>query len=381
MTGVPEMRSEQELRKLTGVKWAKYGPDVLPAWVADMDLRPPDFAVQAVQQIADRADFGYNFAASANLPELFSAWQERHHGWEPDPGHVIVFNDVLHAIEVTIGLHTSPGSGIVLLTPIYPPFLRSLDGCRRALVDVPLDAGTWRLNRDRLRSAVNEETEAILLCSPHNPTGRVFDAEEREAIAEVVVEHDLVLISDEVWADLTHPGHKHVPMATVSSDLSARTVTISSASKTFSLAGLRCAAAHAGERLRSNFDELSAHYLGAVSSPGAEASAACWSQGDQWAEALRSFLTERRDQVLTRVAADLPGVKVHSPEATYLAWLDFSGTDFGPNPSRRLLEQGKVALSPGPDFGVHGQGFARMNFATSPQLVDEILDRIVDAFD
>ncbi len=379
MTGLPELRSEHELRKLTGIKWTKYGQDVLPAWVADMDLKPPDFASEAVQGVIDRLDFGYNFAAANRLPELFSDWQDRYHGWRPDPDHVMTFNDVLHAIEVSLWLHTSPASSVVLLTPIYPPFLKSLDGANRTLVDVALDPDGWRLDADRLASAIDSNTEAILLCNPHNPTGRVFDQAERQAIADVVVEHDLVLISDEVWADLTHPGAKHVPMATVSDELAARTITISSASKSFSLAGLRCAVAHAGQKLRPKFDELPEHFIGAVSSPGAEATAACWEHGDIWIEATRSYLTDRRDQVVARVESDLPQVKAMTPQATYLAWLDFEAVEIGSNPARWLLENASVALSPGPDFGSGGSGFARMNFATSAELVNEILDRIVDA--
>ena len=373
-------RSEQQLRSLTGIKWTKFPDDVLAAWVADMDLAPPRFAVDAVKALADRGDFGYNLTAVNQLPELFQQWQKRHHRWEPDLDQVMVFDDVLQVIAQCLWMNTEPGDGVVLLTPIYPPFIRAIEGAGRKVVDVPFDTEGWRLNRQTLEDAIQPDTSAILLCSPHNPTGRVFDAEERQAIAEVAVERDLLLISDEVWGDLTHPEATHVPMATVSSEVAARTVTISSASKAFNLAGLRCAVAHIGHQpLKAEFDRLPPHFLGAVSSPGAEAALACWTIGEPWLDETKAFLTARRDQVAKRVVEDLPGVSFQVPEATYLAWLDLSHLELPDEPREWLFTNAKVALSPGPDFGRNGAGFVRINFATSEGLIDALFDRIVAA--
>jgi cystathionine beta-lyase len=374
------MRSETELRQLTGIKWTRHPDDVLAAWVADMDLPPPPFAVDAVRELADRGDFGYNLRAVEQLPEVFCEWQERYHRWRPEVDRIILFNDVLHAIAHTIWLHTEPDDGIVLLTPIYPPFIKAVEGSGRRVVDVPLDRDGWRLDPERLAQAIDDRTRAVLLCTPHNPTGRVFDQAERDAIASVVVERDLLLISDEVWGDLTHPGHRHVPMATVGEEIGDRLITISSASKAFNLAGLRCAVAHVGSRsLAEQFDRLPPHFLGAVSSPGAEAALRCWTDGHQWLSETKAYLTDRRDQLVRRVAADLGGVEMLTPEATYLAWLDFSALDLGQDPREWLFTNAKVALSPGPDFGRHGQGFARVNTATSAELLDELVDRMAEA--
>ncbi|MGI9594895.1 MAG: aminotransferase class I/II-fold pyridoxal phosphate-dependent enzyme, partial [Acidimicrobiales bacterium] len=266
------MRTELELRQLTGIKWSRDPDDVLPARVADMDIPPPPFATQAVRDLADRGDFGYNRHAVQQLPQAFSDWQARYHGWEPEIDELTIFNDVLHAIAQSIWLHTEPGDGIVLLTPIYPPFINAVEGSGRRVVDVPLHPDGWRLDPDVLEAAIDDGTSAILLCNPHNPTGRVFDQVEREAIATVVEDNDLLLISDEVWGDLTHPGHRPVPMATVGHGVAERMIAISSASKAFNLAGLRCAVAHIGSpRLAEQFDGLPPHFLGAVGSPGAEA--------------------------------------------------------------------------------------------------------------
>ncbi len=374
------MRTEAELRQLTGIKWTRHDSDVLPAWVADMDLPPPDLAKQAVLDLAGRGDFGYNLAAVKQVPEAFCRWQSRYHGWEPDPEDVTVFNDVLHAIATTIWLHTEPGDGIVLLTPIYPPFIQTVEGAGRRVVDVNLDHDGWRLDPERLAAAIDERTSAILLCTPHNPTGRVFDNEERAAIAEVVVANDLLLISDEVWGDLTHPGATHVPMATVDPELARRMITISSPSKAFNLAGLRCATAHIGSSsLAARFAELPPHFLGAVGSPGAEAALACWTEGHSWLSDTRTYLTKRRDQLTERLGRDLPVARYQPPEATYLAWVDLSPLELGAEPREWLYDHARVALSPGPDFGSRGRGFVRINTATSEEILDEVMDRICEA--
>ena len=386
----------EHLRSLGGIKWTRFGPDVLPAWVADMDVRPPACVTERIADIVDRGDFGYNLAAAELLPETFARWQHEKHGWSPDPGRVRKFCDVLHAIDVTLWLHTKPGDGIVLLTPIYPPFLKALDGAGRRLVDVPLDPDGWRLDPERLRAAIDDRTTAILTCNPHNPTGRVFDTAELAAIAEVAVEHDLLVISDEVWADLIHPvggamngasdgdGANpqpiHRPLATIGEEIAARTVTVSSASKAFNLAGLRCAVAHLGHaEVAAGIEALPGHLLGAVSTPGAEAAIAAWTSGDGWLRSLREHLVARRDQLAARLAADLPEVGFQVPEATYLAWLDLRAFELGDDPSERLRDEAGLAVSPGSDFGVHGRGFARLNFATSAPILDEIVDRLATA--
>lgn len=375
-----ELPGIEHLQTLTGVKWNKFEPDVLPAWVADMDLRPPACVRDAVSAIVERSDFGYNRRASEQLPETFVRWQTEHHGWTPDVAGVRTFCDVLHAIDVALWLHTEPDDGIVLFTPIYPPFLKAIAGSGRRLIDVPLDPDGWRLDPDRLRDAIDDRTRVILTCNPHNPTGRVFDEAELAAIGDIAEERDLLVISDEVWADIVHPGSTHIPLAAVSDVAASRTMTISSASKAFNLAGLRCAMAHIGhQELADRFEELPTHLLGAVSTTGAEASLAAWTEGGAWLQSLREHLLARRDQLAARLAADLPQVGFVLPQATYLAWLDFRPLGFGENPSEELVAKAKVGLSPGPDFGPLGNGFARMNFATSPEILDELIDRIVMA--
>ena len=370
----------ERLRALTCAKWTWHDEDVIPAWVADMDLAPVPAAVAAVRALADRGDFGYNMAAVSRIPEAFSDWERSRHGWCPDPKRVRVFCDVMQAVDAALYVHTSPGDGVILFTPIYPPFLKSATVAGRRIVDCPLHPDGWRLDPELLEAVVDDRTTAILLCDPHNPTGRAFTREDLEAIADVATRHDLLVVSDEIWGDLVHPGHVHMPIASLGDEIAERTVTICAASKAFNLAGLSCAVAHLGSR--AVFDALKAlpgHLLGAVGSPGAEATLAAWTAGGPWLDATRAFLTERRDQLAARLAADLPEVRWSPPEATYLAWLDFRGLGLAGDPAKEILARGRVALSPGPDFGTHGEGFARLNFATSPAILDDIVDGVVAA--
>jgi cystathionine beta-lyase len=369
----------ERLRSLTCAKWTWHDPDVLPAWVADMDVPPAPVCIAAVRALVERGDFGYNMTAESKLAGAWAAWQEVSHGWRPDEEHTRVFCDVMQGVETTLWLHTEPGDGVVVFTPIYPPFLRTVTANRRRLVECPLEpAEGWRLDPERLEAAIDETTRAVLLCNPHNPTGRVLTREELSAIAEVAEEHDLLIISDEIWADVVHPGAKHVPMALLGDEVAARTVTVAAASKTFNLAGLRCAVAHLGhEGVRRELKAVPSHVFGAVGSPGAEASLAAWTAGRPWLAETRAHLTAMRDHLASRLAEELPAVRFDVPDATYLAWLDFRELGFGDDPAKELLESARVALSSGLDFGGRGAGFARLNFATARPILDAILDRIV----
>ena len=369
------------LRSLTCAKWTWHEPDVLPAWVADMDLPPVPAAVEAVRALVDRGDFGYNMSAECRLAEAFADWQEDSHGWRPDTERLRVFCDVMQAVEVAVWLQTQPGDGIVVFTPVYPPFLRTVSKSGRRIVECPFDpADGWRLDPERLSAAIDARTRAILLCNPHNPTGRAFSRDELAAIAEAAERHDLLVISDEIWADLRHPGVAHTPMAQLGEEVAGRTFTINAASKSFNLAGLRCAVAHVGHPgLAAAIAGVPSHVFGAVGSPGAEATLAAWTKGAPWLAETRAHLTAQRDHLAARFAEELPAVGFTLPEATYLAWLDFREVGLGDDPAKRLLESARVALSSGLDFGPRGAGFARLNFATTREILDEILDRVFEA--
>ncbi len=371
------------LRSLRGIKWSRYAEaesDVLSAWVADMDIEPAPVAVAAVQGIVDRRDFGYNAATRAALPVAWAAWQERRHGWLPDVENMRLFTDVLHAIDMALWLWTVPGDGIVLFTPIYHPFLRSVSHDGRRLIDCPL-TDDFRIDAERLESVVDERTRVILTCNPHNPSGRVFDRAELEAVAEVAERHDLLILSDEIWADIVFPGHQHIPMESVSAEAAARTMTISAASKSFNLAGLRTAIAHVGHAgLRDCIDNLPSHALGGLSTPGAEAALACWTEGEEWLAAVVDHLDAQRLHLADRLGSDVPKARFSPPEATYLNWIDLSAAGLGDDPTPALMANG-LAVNAGPDFGTGGAGHIRINTATSREILDGMIDRIAMTVD
>lgn len=342
-----------------------------------MDFQSPDCALDAMRRVIDRGDIGYNFRATNALPEAFAAWQEQLHGWRPDVDRLVLFDDVLHALQFTLWHMTEPGEGVVLFTPIYPPFRKIVETSGRRVVECPLDSETARLDRSVLDAVIDDGTTSVLWCNPHNPTGRVFDDAELEILADLAQAHDLLVLSDEVWADFVHPGAVHIPAATVPG-LADRAVTVSSASKSFNLAGLRCAVAHVGsdpvrEMLAGQPDRLRGH----VNTLAAEATLACWEQGLPWLDAIRRHVGSQFDHLGSRLAAEAPGIAWRRPEATYLAWLDGSALDLAGEFSELLLDEAKLALSPGLDFGTLGQGHARLNVATSRVILDEAIDRLL----
>ncbi|MHB1475928.1 MAG: aminotransferase class I/II-fold pyridoxal phosphate-dependent enzyme, partial [Dermatophilaceae bacterium] len=273
MSHTPDLEADlARLRALSGIKWSRYPDDVIAAWVADMDLPTAPPVADALATLVERRDFGYSFAAQAKLPEAWSEWMATRHGWRPDPKRVRVFTDVLQAVDLALYLGTKPGDGVVLLTPVYPPFFHMVKSTGRRVIDCQLDPDGWHLNARRLEASIDSTTTAILMCNPHNPTGRVFTSEELAGIADIAERHDLLIISDEIWADVVFSGAKHVPIASLSEETAARTVTVGAASKAFNLAGLRCAVAHIGpEAMEKQICELPGHLLGGVSSPGATA--------------------------------------------------------------------------------------------------------------
>lgn len=367
---------EARCRARRGIKWSKYGADAVPAWVADMDFDPPGPVLDAIRAHTDRGDLGYGPFA-ADLVGHYADWQDRQHGWRPDEERIRAYTSALHALEVALWNTTERGDGVVVFTPIYYPFLDAIADSGRRRVDVPLDPDGWRLDAERLDAAIDDTTRVILFCNPHNPTGRVFDTDEVAAVADVAERHDLLVISDEIWGELVHPGAVHRPLAICDERFRGRLITLGSASKTFNLAGLRTAVAHIDHApLLDVLATMPGHLHGSPSTLGIVGTVTAWTECDDWLAGVRRTITARRDQLAGRLEADLPMVGFDLPEATYLAWLDFRGTGLGDDPADALLERAGVVLSSGPKFGPNGAGFARVNFATSEAILDEIVDRI-----
>ncbi len=370
------------LRSRRGAKWRCPAPGVLPAWVADMDFPVAEPIRERLAKLADFGELGYPDWPDGVTPlrRLFSERMQRLYGWAPDPDHVREFTDVGQALQVVLHLGTSEGDAVALHTPSFPPFMRSIEDTDRLAVPIPMmdTPDGWRFDLERLEHdlALNPAS-ALLLTNPHNPTGRVFTRDELLGLAEAAERHDLLIISDEVHSELVYEPHRHIPFASLGPEVEARTVTITSATKGFNLAGIRCAVAHIGPaRLRAALAEQPPLLFGNVSVFGVEATAAAWTECDGWLVDVRRYLSGNRVLVAKELQRRLPEVRFHIPEATYLYWLDCRSLRWGRDPARVFRSLGRVELSPGHAFGPDGNGFVRLNFATSRSLLNQVMERI-----
>jgi len=372
----------ETMRARRGIKWKRYGETVLPAFIADMDFAVAEPVQSAVRRIVDQQDYGYYHRE--DLDGLESAFAERmrvRFGWEPTPERTLPITDLLQGIAAALVAFSEPGDGVVVQTPIYPPFLSGIDGTgRRRVLNPMLDSGSRLVvDADGLLRVVDDRTRVVLLCNPHNPSGRAFEQEELEAIGRVAVERDLVIVSDEIHCDLVYPGGRHIPTGSLGGEIAARTVTVNSATKGFNIAGLRCAVIHFGsdelhERFRRAIPE---RLLGGVNAIGIDATIAAWRQGQPWLDEVMGRLRANRDRVAAWVAEVVPAIHSYPPEATYLAWLDCSRLALpAASPQEFFLREAKVALGAGGDFGPGGEACVRLNFATSAPILDEVLERM-----
>lgn len=373
----------EQLSSREGVKWRRHPADVLPAFVADMDFAVAPAIRDVLERLVARNDFGYGrMEDTERVANAFARRMRERYGWEVDAELVLCPIDVVQAIIAALVALTEPDDGVVVQTPVYPPFLMGVESTHRRLIENPLvdDRSRFVVDVAGLRSAVDARTRMILLCNPHNPTGRVFTRAELEAIAAVALEHDLVIVSDEIHSELLYPPARHIPIATLGPEVAARTVTLTSATKAFNIAGLRCSiAAFGSAALRDRFvARIPDHLLGRPNRFGVEATITAWTEGDDWLTGVLAYLDGNRRRVADVVCA--AGIRHHSPEGTYLAWLDCNALGLpGASPYEFFLERAKVGLSDGADFGPPGRGCVRLNFATSAEILERILDRMTSA--
>jgi cystathionine beta-lyase len=376
--------SYETLRSRRGTKWNLYPKDVIPAWVADMDFRVPEPVREAMQRLVDDSDFGYPWRTGDDT--LATAFEERmrdRFGWEIDTQRVRTVTELVQCMFATALAYSDPGDGIVLQTPIYPPFLNTIAKTERRLVENRWkDDGTrFVLDVENLRAVVDDRTRLLFLCNPHNPTGRVFERDELLALGNLCVERDIVIVVDEIHADLVYAGHQHIPIASLSPEIAARTVTITSATKGFNIAGLRAAVMYFGSaELEERFNRAVPQTLmGQAGITGIDATIAAWRYGQPWLNDVMQRLTSNRDLVADFVAREMPGIIHHKPESTYLAWLDCRALDLpGESPQKFFLDRAKVGLNEGGSFGEVGRTCVRLNFATSEEVLTQVLERMAE---
>ena len=375
------------LRERRSEKWREFPLDVLPAWVAEMDFDAAPPVAAAVRAALERGgDFGY--AVDLRAPALsaaFCGFAERRYGWAVDPERTYLVRDVMRGVELWIEGFTDPGGAVVTTSPVYYPFGAAVGEARRRLVEVPVcpdAAAGWVLDLAGLAAAFRAGARLLLLCNPHNPVGRAYTEAELRAVAELADRYGVRVVADEIHAPLVFPPARHIPFAALDPAVADRTLTLHSASKAWNLAGLLAAVAVPGNPAdEAWFTGLSYRHRGAAGILGVEASAAAFTEGEPWLDALLEHLMLVRGHLGALLAEHLPGVAWVPPQATYLAWLDCRSLGLGPSPAAAFLERGRVAVNDGSTFGAGGAGFVRVNFGTSRAVVTEVVRRLAAALD
>ena len=369
------------LRHRTSVKWTQYPLEVLPLFVAEMDYPLAPGLSRVLHERIAASDSGY-VGSPGELPAVFADFAERRWGWRPGLGGIRTTTDVSVAIVETLRQAIRPGDGVVITTPVYPPFVDFIAEAGGVVVDVPLLGATDRpsgyaLDLDGIDRAFAAGARAMLLCHPHNPLGLIHPAEDLEAVAASAARHDVLVISDEIHAPLVHTGQSFTPFLSISDAARAQTVTVTSASKGFNLAGFKCALMIAESPTAVALLDAMSFEVGARTSIlGLHASVAAFRDDEEWLDGAIAAIQTSSGLLASLLAAALPDVGYRPPRAGFLAWLDFRALGWGDDPAGRILDEAKVALVPGLDFGAAGAGFARLNLACSPEALAEAIERI-----
>lgn len=356
--------------------------DGISMWVADMDFRAPDCVQDAVKRLHDHGVYGY-FGDDSAYRAAICWWMENRHGWAVDPAAIFTTHGLVNGTAMCVDTFTAPGDGVVLFTPVYHAFAKVIRANGRRVVECPLALrdGRYEMDFAAYDALIDDKTRMVILCSPHNPGGRVWTRTELDQVAEFARRHDLVLVSDEIHHDLVMPGHTHIPMAHIDG-IADRLVMMTATTKTFNIAG-----SHAGnviipdEKLRKAFGDRMA---GLGLSPNAfglhMATAAYSPEGAAWVDELVTYLDGNRRLFDDAINA-IPGLASMPLESTYLAWVDFSGTGMERTEFTKRVEQGAhIAANHGPTFGTGGEQFLRFNIATPRALVQQAVERMTKAF-
>lgn len=371
----------ESLRARSSAKWQVFPNDVLPLWVAEMDYPIAGPIAEALIARVRASDTGY-VSGPILVADAFSDFADRSWGWGVDPAGVRTTTDVSVAIVETLRQVIAPGERVVITPPVYPPFFDLVPEAGGVVEEVPLllsDSG-WSLDLDGIESAFAAGAAALLLCNPHNPLGLVHSREQLQAVAEIAARYGAIVISDEIHGPLVHQARTFVPFLSVSDAAREFGVCVTSASKAFNIAGAKCALmVGAHPAMVELLDRMPEEVGFRTSILGLHAGAAAFELGSPWLAEALALIEANRDMLARLLAEHLPAVRYRMPEASYLAWLDFSELGWGDDPSVTALEIGRVALNAGPTFGRQGKGFARLNFACSPDMLEDAVLRLAAA--
>lgn len=358
--------------------------DVLPLWVADTDFKTPPFILEAIHKRLEHGILGYTFRG-AGFFEAIRGWTKRRYDWNVEKHWISFSPGVVSAISVSILAFTNPGDKIIIQPPVYTPFSECVVGLKRTLVENPLKLvdGRYYFDLEDLESKIDADTKMLILCNPHNPGGMAWNPDELKEISDICAKHNVLVVSDEIHADLTYKGRKHTPFAKVSNEAAANSIVCMSPSKTFNIAGLSTSFVVIPNReIFKKYEQmLDTLHIQLGNIAGNIALETAFSEGDEWLSQMMDYVSENYRCLENFITEKLPKIKIMKPEATFLVWLDFR--EYGMSAdvlNQFLIDNAKVALNNGTQFGRGGDGFMRMNIGCQRSTVEEALCRIEKAF-
>lgn len=375
-------------RNTQSLKWDGvldlFGTDnLIPMWVADMDFRPPEEVVKAVTERAAHGIYGYERCCSGHV-DAFTSWLKKRHDWHVERNFIQHSPGVVPGLIIALLALTEPGERVVIQPPVYPPFFKVVQDNQRIVVENPLIQidDNFTMNFTELEEIFESGVKTMIMCSPHNPVGRVWTKSELQRLANLVIKYNVTLLSDEIWSDLIFAGHKHIPIASLSPRIAERTLTFMAPSKTFNVAGFYLSNViipnpmfH--EKFTQQVERLGLNHLSFF---GIVACKAAYEHGEKWLDSLLIYLEENINYVIAKLAEIAPPIQVLRPEGTFVLWLDCRELGIPVEELNRFfVQKAQIAFNDGGVFGPAGQGFQRMNIGCPRVLITEALTRIEKA--
>ena len=356
------------------------GDDVIPMWVADMDFKSPPCVIEALKERIEHGIFGYTREGNEYY-ESIQKWLDKRHGWNIKNNWIYPSPGIVSGISFIIEALTNPGDKIIIQSPVYFSFFSMIKNSGRRIVENNLvnDNGYYRMDYNDLEKKIDSRTKLLILCSPHNPVGRVWKEKELKKLGKICLENDITVVSDEIHSDLILPGNKHLPFPKVNKKFQNNCVTFISPSKTFNFPGLEPGYVIISDSvLRREYQHILEKYdFKHNNFMAVEASKAAYNQGEEWLEILLQYLNDNINYLKKYIKDNIPEIEVISPEGTYLVWLDFRKLGVKAERLNKLLEkEAKVSLTPGNSFGEIGEGFQRINIGCPRSRIKKALNRL-----
>ncbi len=357
--------------------------NVIPMWVADMDFETPSFIIDALRKRLNHKILGYTFRTDSFFGSITN-WLRRKHCWDVEKEWISFSPGIVPALNLAVMAFTEPGDKIIVQKPVYFPFFPAVESHNRILVNNPLSfkGDRYKIDFEDLLKKIDKGVKMIIFCSPHNPTGNVWKREDLEKLAKICLEHEILILSDEVHSDLIFKGNRHIPLASIGYDVSDITITCVAPSKTFNMAGLSTSAVIiSNRRLKEKYDKiLEDIHVGGGNIFGFIALEAAYNKGDKWLEALMEYLEENLNYLVRYLAENIPLIKPIIPQATYLVWLDCRELGLDEYELRKfMIHEAGLGLSDGLIFGSEGRGFQRMNIGCPRVVLTDALCRLKNA--